>query len=134
MKIPEKLKESRRDQKFREAQPMVVAYKLIDLDSEDKPAIIDVRVFWRNNSMTCRAIIWINSLRGDLHGWGVGVTSGCGYHHESAAIMGAFLDVGIKLETGEGFDGLGTGAQEKAIKRLGEALGYKNTLLVYFNP
>jgi hypothetical protein len=134
MKIPEKFTESRRSQNFRNTQPMCLAYKLIDLDSEDKTVIIDVRVFWPNRCITCKSVIWINSPKGNLYGWGVGITSGGGYHHESVAIMYAFQDMGIEFEAGEAFAGCGTKAQEKAIKTIGEALGYKSTLLVGFNP
>jgi hypothetical protein len=132
VKIPEKFTESKRNQNFRNTHPMCVAYKLIDLESLN--VIIDVRVFWPNESMTCRAVIWINSPKGKLYGWGVGITKGSGYHHESAAIMDAFQDMGIKFEAGEAFKGMGTGAQERAIQKTGEVLGYKNTLLVSFNP
>lgn len=139
MKIPEKLNESRRSQTFRETQPMCQAYKLIDLDNPNwkeqlEGVVVDVRVFWRNNSQTCRAIIWIQDHKGKRHGYGIGITSGRGYHHESAAIQDAFVDLGIKFEAGESFEGMGIGAQEKAIKKIGEALGYKNALLVDFNP
>jgi hypothetical protein len=132
MKIPEKLNESCRSQRFRENQPMCVAYKLIDLES--KTDVIDVRVFWPNNSQTCRAVIWVSSPKNGVYGWGVGITRGGGYHHESAAIMDAFQDVGIIFGPGEAFGGMGNGAQEHAIKSLGAALGYENTLLVDFNP
>jgi hypothetical protein len=138
MKIPEQLKESHKKPNFRETQPMCVAYKLIDLDNPERKnlyqsVIVDVRVFW-GKSTTCRSVVWINDPKGKRYGWGVGITSGSGYHHESAAIMDAFLDMGIKLESGEAFDGSGTGAQENAIVKLGEAMGYKNTMLVDFNP
>jgi hypothetical protein len=132
MKIPDKFTESKRNQNFRKTQPMCVVYKLIDLESMN--TIIDERVFWPNNSMTCKAVIWISSPKGELYGWGVGITRGSGYHHESAAIMDAFQDMGIKFEAGEAFEGMGAGAQERAIQKIGEAMGYKNTLLVDINP
>jgi hypothetical protein len=139
MKIPEKFEESLRSQKFRETQPMCVAYKLINLDNprwRDRGVgvVIDVRVFWSNNSQTCRAVVWIADEKGSRYGYGVGRTSGGGYHHESAAIMDAFQDMGITFGLGEGFSGKGIGAQEAAIKSVGKALGYENTYLVYFNP
>jgi hypothetical protein len=137
MKIPEQFNESRRNQKFRETQPMHMAYKLIDLDDPQwkkqfEAVIIDVRVFWPNRSEVCRAVIWIKDKNGNRYGWGVGKTKGFGYHHESAAIQDAFDDMGIKFD--RSFDGAGSGAQEKAIRDVGEALGYKNTVLVDFNP
>jgi hypothetical protein len=113
-------------------QPMCLAYKLIDLESEE--VIIDVRVFWPESSMTCKAVVWITSSKNNMYGWGVGIARGGGYHHESSAIQDAFMDMGIKFESGEYFDGSGTRAQEEAIKKIGETLGYKNTLLVDFNP
>jgi hypothetical protein len=132
MKIPKGFYESKRNQQFRNKHPMCCAYKLIDLES--KQDIVDARVFWRNGSMTCRAVVWISSPKDNVYRWGVGITTGGGYHHESAAIYDALVDMRIELEKGEYFNGAGTGAQEKAIKTIGESLGYKNTLLVSFNP
>ena len=132
MKIPEIFVESRRNQNFRSKQPMVIAYKLIDLDDPDWTVIIDVRVFWPNNSGTCKAVIWIKDKKGNRYGWGVGVTSGFGYHHESDAIQNAFEDIGIEFD--KGFSGEGAKAQENAIRKVGDALGYNNTVLVDFNP
>ena len=139
MKIPEQLNSSRRNQKFRLTQPLCIAYKLIDLDNpkwkeQFEAVIIDARIFWSNNSQTCKAVIWIMDETGNRYGWGIGVTSGSGYHHESVVIEDAFNDLGIEFETNEGFGASGTKAQENAIRKVGEALGYKNTLLVYFNP
>jgi hypothetical protein len=138
VKIPDQLTSSRKSQKFRETQPMHIAYKLVDLDNpnwkEQSGVVIDARVFWPNHSQTCRAVIWINDEKGRRYNYGIGVTSGCGYHHESAAIQDAFMDMGIKFEGGESFDGGGTGAQEKAIRKVAEAMGYDNTLLISFNP
>ena len=139
MKIPEMFNESRRNQKFRQTQPMCIAYKLINLDEPEwkkqyESVVIEARVFWPNNSGTCKAVVWIKDKNGNRYGWGVGVTSGAGYHHESAAIEDALNDIGIKFDSQEGFGALGTRAQEKAIIKVGEALGYKNTLLVDFNP
>ena len=137
MKIPEKINESRRSQNFRKTQPMHIAYKLIDLDNSNwkepfEAVIIDVRVFWPNNSGTCKAVIWIKDKKGSRCGWGVGATKGFGYHHESDAIQDAFKDMGIEFDSG--FGGAGTKAQENAIRKVGEALGYNNTVLVDFNP
>ena len=137
MKIPEKFNEGRSDQKFRLTQPMHTAYKLINLDNPEgiedfEAVIVDVRVFWPNNSQTCRAVIWIKDKIGKRYGWGVGMTRGFGYHHESAAIQDAFNNMGIKFD--RSFDGAGSKAQEKAIRDVGEALGYQNTILVDFNP
>ena len=137
MKIPERLNESRREQKFRQTQPMTLAYKLIDLDAPDckklyESAIIDVRVFWPDDSETCSAVIWIKDIKGKRYAYGIGETTGYGYHHESAAIQDAFEDMGIEFD--RSFDGVGKRAQEIAICGVGEALGYKNTLLVDFNP
>ena len=139
MKIPERFNESSRSQNFRQTQPMHIAYKLIDLDDPEwkklyESVVIEVRVFWPNNSQTCKAVIWIKDKKGHRYGWGVGVTSGTGYHHESVAIEDAFSDMGIKFDTQEAFGTSGTGAQEKAIVKIGEALGYNNTVLVDFNP
>ena len=113
MKIPDQFKESKRNQRFRESHPMCVAYKLLDLDDlreKHDPSIIDVRVFQKNNSQTCRAVIWIHDKKGKRYSWGVGITSGCGYHHESEAIEDAFRDMGIKFESGESFGSTGTTA------------------------
>jgi hypothetical protein len=139
MKIPEKFNESRRSQTFRETQPMHIAYKLIDMDNERfrdtyQSVILDVRVFWPNHSETCKAIVWVRDEKESRYGCGVGITSGYGYRHESAAIYDAMRDLGIKFDRGEAFDAAGTSAQEKAVRNLGEALGYKNTFLVDFNP
>jgi len=137
MKIPEKFNEGRGDQKFRQTKPMHLAYKLINLDDPDmkepfESTVIDVRVFWGNNSGTCWAVIWIKDKKGNRYGWGIGKTSGYGYHHESAAIQDAFQEMGIEFD--RSFDGSGTKAQENAIRNVGEAMGYKNTLLVDFYP
>jgi hypothetical protein len=138
MKIPDQLTSSQRSQKFRGTQPMQIAYKLIDLDNpnwkEQDGVVIDVRVFWPNQSLTCRAVIWIRDEKGNRHGYGIGVTTGGGYHHESAAIQDAFMDIGFKFENGEYFDGSGTRAQENAIRNIAAAMGYNNTLLISFNP
>jgi hypothetical protein len=139
MKIPEKFKESQRDQDFRGTQPMQVAYKLVDLDNSHFPdafqsTIIDVRVFWPNYSETCNAVIWVRDAKGNRYGYGIGMTSGVGYHHESAAIYDAMCDLGIEFGAAERFEASGASAQEEAIRNLGKALGYKNTLLVDFNP
>ena len=138
MNIPENFKESQRSQKFRMSQSMCIAYKLIDLDSESRQhnvtTIIDIRVFWPKYSQTCSAVIWINDLKNKRYGWGVGIARGYGYHHESAAIEDAFGDMGIKFESKESFGSTGTGEQENAIRKVGAALGYENTLLVDFNP
>ena len=137
MKIPEVLNESRREQKFRQTQPMHLAYKLIDLDDPNckelsESTIVDVRVFWPDDSETCSAVIWIREKKGSRFACGVGETTGYGYHHESAAIQYAFEDMGIEFD--RCFDGAGKKAQEIAICDVGKALGYKNTLLVDFNP
>jgi hypothetical protein len=138
MKIPERLKDSGKSQKFRETQPMCVAYKLIDLDNlklkEHQSVVIEARVFWPNSSNTCRAVVWIRDEKGGRYSHGIGVAGGSGYHHESTAIMAAFEDMGIMFEGRERFDGVGTAAQAAGIKKIGEALGYENTLLVDFNP
>ena len=139
MRVPEKFNESQKNQKFRLTQPMCKAYKLIDLDNPEwkklfEAVVIDIRVFWPNNSQTCKAVIWIMDMKGNRYGWGIGITSGGGYHHESVAIEDAFNDMGIEFETNEGFGASGTKAQENAICKVGEALGYKNTMLVDFNP
>jgi len=145
MKIPEKLKETGKSLQFRETQRLCVAYKLINLVSLretnapnvrdlHESVVVDVRVFWPNNSQTCRAAIWIYDRNGNRYGRGVGITSGGGYHHESAAIQDAFADMGILFEGAEAFDGMGTRAQETAICKVGEALGYANTLLVDVTP
>ena len=137
MKIPKAFREGTSDQKFRQTKPMHLAYKLIDLEAEDvkdlfDSTLIDVRVFWANNSDTCRAVIWIKDKKGNRYGWGVGKTTGYGYHHESTAIQAAFENLGIEFD--RSFDGAGTRAQEKAILDVAVAMGYTNTLLVDFNP
>jgi hypothetical protein len=136
MKIPKLLRESSRNQKCREEWPMVLAYKLMDLDAcgqEDK-AIIDVRVFWANGSTKTKAVIWIWDRMGKRYGWGVGITGGYGYHHESDAIQDAFQDMGFVFESEEHFGTVGEKAQEDAIRDIGKEMGYENTLLVKFTP
>jgi hypothetical protein len=118
---------------------MVLAYKLIDLDYIKESvrlydAIIDVRVFWPSEFCSCKAIIWIRNERANQYGWGVGITKGYGYHHESTAIHDAFCDMGILFDENERFDLAGTKMREEAIIEIGKAMGYTNTLLVYFNP
>ncbi|GHV78612.1 hypothetical protein AGMMS49944_04030 [Spirochaetia bacterium] len=136
MKIPKLLRESSRNQKCREEWPMVLAYKLMNLDAcgQDGKAIIDVRVFWADGSSKAKAVIWIYDQMGNRYGWGVGITDGFGYHHESEAIQDAFRDMGFVFESGEHFGSVGEGAQEKAIREIAREMGYENTLLVKFTP
>jgi hypothetical protein len=42
--------------------------------------------------------------------------------------------MGITFYDGDGFDGMGEKAQETAIMKVADGLGYKNILLVKFNP
>jgi hypothetical protein len=72
VKIPEVLIESGKSQKFRESQPMCLAYKAINLDDPDRADVIDVRCFWPNNSDTCRCVIWIRDAKGNRYSHGVG--------------------------------------------------------------
>lgn len=134
MKIPEVLTESGKSQNFRKNQPMCVAYKVIDLDDPNRNDIIDVRCFWPNHSDTCRCVIWIGDARGNRYSYGVGIAGGGGYHHESTAIQDAFASMGITFHDGDGFGGMGEKAQETAIMKVAAGLGYKNILLVKFNP
>jgi hypothetical protein len=135
MTIPKQFHDCQKQLKFRGTQPMVCAYKLLDLDSEKKnDVIVDVRCFWPNHSESCSAVVWVHDQKGNRYGYGVGKTTGYGYDHESAAIMAAMMDMGIIFESKESFDGYGPAAQEEAIKNLGTALGYENTLLVDFHP
>jgi hypothetical protein len=115
---------------------MVLAYKLIDMDANDREeyAVIDVRVFSADDSSKARAVVWIWDIAGNRVGWGVGITDGYGYHHESDAIQDAFQDMGFVFESGEQFGTAGEGAQEKAIRKIAQEMGYENTLLVKFTP
>jgi len=119
MKIPERFNEGEGYQEFRQTKPMCIAYKLINLDDPKmkelfESVVIDVRVFWGKNGGTCWAVIWIKDKKGNRYGWGVGRTSGYGYHHESAAIQDAFHEMGIVFDSS--FDGSGT--RQFTLKKL----------------
>jgi len=136
MKLPEKFKDGTGSQDFRKTNPLTYAIKVVNLDKSENNhrEIIDIRFYESPETNdegypVLNCVIWIRDDKNNNYGWAMGKTEGYGYHMESAALHGAFLDLGITFEKGEDFNAAGDDAMKKGIKTLASCLGYNNVYL-----
>jgi len=132
MILPEELKESARSMRFRENTPLHSGIKVITLKDGKPITLIDVR-FYASRSGVIYCAVWvIDHRKGSLHGRGVGVARGYGYHMTSAALSSAIHDMGIKLEDDDRCSCIGDDAMDHTLEVLGKQLGYDDVYLIKF--
>ena len=112
-------------------KPLIGGYKLIDAGKKGTlKTLVDVRFYQVKNGSVVYCIVWISG--GEKYGRGVGRAGGYGYDKHSAALADALSDAGVAIDSD--ISGRGEGAEQDAIKAIGEALGYRDTILVDFHP